>query len=190
MLERIIGIMKLDVPTYEAVEHDEAATSQAAMIVAVVAVLAAIGAYLGAGAVSSALESLGGIEGMEDLNLPGIGGALSPIGLAIQALISTFLTWIIWSGTTYFIGTRVFGGDATFGEMLRVIGFAQAPRMLALIPCIGFIGGIWALVCGFIAVRQGLDLDNMKSALTIVLSWVVAVVIGIVLGPIYALLSF
>jgi hypothetical protein len=60
-----------------------------------------------------------------------------------------------------------------------VIGFAQLPLLLSIIPCIGsVIGGIWALIAGFIAVRQGLDLDNTKTFLTVVIGfvgWVVVV---------------
>jgi hypothetical protein len=85
------------------------------------------------------------------------------------------------------VGTTLFGGQADLGEMLRVIGFAYAPQILGIIPCIGaIIGFIWSLVAGFIAVRQGLDLDNTKAFLTIVIGFiaylVVVFLVGLVLG--------
>ncbi len=75
------------------------------------------------------------------------------------------------------------------GEMLRVIGFAFTPQVLGIIPCVGAIAGaIWTLVAGFIAVRQGLDLDNTKAFLTIVVGLVVylaiSFVLNLILGPI------
>ena len=49
---------------------------------------------------------------------------------------------------------------------------AFAALILGIIPCVGdFIGALWAMIAGFIAVRQGLDLDDFRSALTILLSF-------------------
>jgi hypothetical protein len=55
------------------------------------------------------------------------------------------------------------------------------------------IGGIWSLIAGFIAIRQGLDLDNVKAALTVLVGFVFFVVgnilVGILLGGVSALFS-
>ena len=53
--------------------------------------------------------------------------------------------------------------------MLRVIGFAYAPSLFSAIPCVNFFVLFWLLATGFVAVRAGLDLDNTKTAITIVL---------------------
>ena len=193
MLDRIIGFLKLDVNTIEAVEADENATSQAAIVVAVVALLAAIGAFVGARAGNAVMDSLGQFS---DLDIPITVPAVSPLGAALNALIGTFVAWAVWSALTYFIGTRMFGGQATMGEMLRVIGFAQAPRLLnvfSFIPCLGailvFVAWIWSIVVGFVAIRQGLDLDNVKTAVTILISFFAAILVNLlIVGPILGLL--
>lgn len=169
MLNRILGVFKLDVNIFEEIEHDEEATTQAAMVVAIVAVLGALGSGLGA--------SFGG------------GNFLTSF---LSTLIWTFVGWLLWSLVSYFVGTTFFGGQATTGEMLRVIGFAYAPQVLAIIPCIGWVVGlIWSLIAGFIAIRQGLDLDNVKALLTIVVGAIVYalgnIVIGALLGGIGSL---
>lgn len=169
MLERVIGVFKLDVNVFEEIEHDQGATGQAAIIVAIAALLAA----LGSGMYSS----------FSDGNF-----FLS----FISTLIWTFVGWVVWSAATYFVGTSVFGGMADMGEMLRVIGFAYAPQILSVIPCIGgLVGAIWSLIAGFVAVRQGLDLDNTKAFLTIVIGFVVyiagAVIVGLFIGGVSAL---
>lgn len=189
MLQRIMGVIRLDVNTFEEIEHDESATTQAAIIVLVIAILSAIGGYFGAGQVQSFMESFGGdIEG--GAALIEAAGTISPLGSAIQAFIGVFVTWILWAGLTFLIGTNAFGGKATMGEMLRVIGFAMVPRVIGIIPCLGFIGWIWSLVTGFVGVRQGLDLDNGKTAITIVLSWLAAVIVQLcALGPLFALIG-
>lgn len=164
LIERVLGVLKLDVNTYEAIEADEGATSQAALVVAIVAI---VGGLVG-GAISAAFDG-------------------SFIGTFISTLISAFIGWFVWSIVTYFVGTTLFGGKADLGQMLRVLGFAQAPGILAAIPvCGAFVGWIWTLVCTFIAIRQGLDLDNTKAALTAVVAFIAVIAISFVLGLVFA----
>ncbi len=167
MMQRVIGALKLDAPTYEEIEHDPAATQQAAILVAVVALLSG----LASGAMNSDTFST---------NL-------------IGQVASTFAGWLVWSVVTWLIGTKVFNGEATLPEMLRVIGFAYAPSLFAVIPCVGVLTFFWLMATGFVAVRAGLDLDNTKTAVTIILGIiaVVAVMMAILipLGLGAALLS-
>lgn len=170
-MERIIGVLKLDVATFESIEHDRNATSQAAIVVTIVALLSALGSGIG-----NQLTGAGFLSGF------------------ISGLVMTFIGWIVWSVISYFVGTSLFGGQATIDEMLRVIGFAFAPQFLAIIPCIGgIVGAVWSLIAGFIAIRQGLDLDNTKALLTVLVGFFVYIVgyitIGILIGGASALLS-
>ncbi len=154
MFERIVGVLKLDSKTFEDIEHDSAATTQAAIIVAVVALIAALGSGIGAA----------------------IGGG-SFFSSFISTLIWTFIGWAMWSVVTFIVGTTLFKGTATVAEMLRVLGFAYAPQFLSIIPCVGWlIGLIWSLAAGFIAVRQGLDLDNLKAFFTIVIGFILVLI--------------
>lgn len=155
-VQRMIGAAKLDIATYEEVEHDEGATNQAAAVVAIVAVCSAIG---GAG------DGGGGI---------------------IAGPIAALIGWLIWSAVTYFIGTRLFKGVATWGELLRTIGFAQAPGVLMILGGVGLIGGlaaaaasIWMLVAGIIAIRQALDVGTGEALITAFLGWLCYVAVGL-----------
>lgn len=148
MFERMKGAALLDVHTYEEVEADRGATGQAAAVVAIVAVAQGIGAA--------------------GLGLPGIVGAV----------IAALLGWLLWSGVTYLIGDKLLGGTATWGELLRTIGFAQTPGVfgaLALLPVVGgavrFVLTVWVLVAGIIAIRQALDFGTGKAILTALLGW-------------------
>lgn len=164
MINRVIGVLKLDANTFEEIEHDESATTQAAIVVAIVAI---VGGLIGGG-ISAAM-----------------GGSF--LGSFLNQLLNAFIGWVVWSAATYFIGTSVFGGKATMGEMLRVLGFAQAPGILGIIPvCGSFVGWVWTLACTFIAIRQGLDLDNTKAALTAVIAFVAVLIVGFVIGLILA----
>ncbi len=116
-----------------------------------------------------------------------------PMGL-VSGILSAYIGWAVWAATTYYVGTWL-GGKATWGEMLRTIGFAQAPGVLlvvAIIPILGWlvslVVAIWLLVAGFIAIRQALDFDNQNgkalatALIGLVLYIVVAAIIGSVLG--------
>ena len=154
LVERMIGAAMLDVSVYEEVEHDTSATGQAAAVVAIVALCSAIGH---------------------------INQGILPIVLGV---CMAFVTWLIWAALTYVIGTKVFGGTADIGEMLRTLGFAQAPGVLLIISFIPILGAlvaiavwIWTLVTGVVAIRQALDFDTGKAVLTafIALAVVIAV---------------
>jgi len=150
MFQHIIGVFKLNSQTFETIEKDTNLTGSAALIVVVVSLLSGLGTgfYNTFGDKSFLSGFLGGI-------------------------ITVLLGWLLWSAITWFVGTRLFQGQADLGEMLRVIGFAYSPQILSIIPCVGgIIGAIWTLAAGFVAVRQGLDLDNTKTALTIVVGFV------------------
>jgi hypothetical protein len=161
LTERMMGAARLQVWAYEEVEADETATGQAAAVVAIVAVAQAIGS-VGSGS--------GGV----------IGG-----------LLSAFFGWAVWSGITYFIGTRIFSGTATWGELLRTIGFAQAPGVLNFFGFIPVFGGlvravvaIWILIAGVVAIRQALDFDTGRAILTAVIGWLALVIPMLILGGI------
>jgi hypothetical protein len=151
--DRMKGAALLHIDTYEEVEADQTATGQAAGVVALVAVAQAIG---------------------------GAGGGGSGI---LAGLISAFLGWLLWAGITYLIGTKALGGTATWGELLRTIGFAQSPGVLHVLGIIPVLGGvihfgvaIWVLIAGIIAIRQALDISTGKAILTAMLGWLVITV--------------
>ncbi len=157
--ERMVGAATLSVPIYEELEHDREATGQAAAVVAIAAAAAAIGSY-----------------------------HWGPIGVA-GAIVAQFVGWFVWAAITLFIGTRLFGGTADMGEMLRTLGFAQAPGVLAVVGIVPILGwaalpviAIWTLVAGVVAVRQALDFDTGKAVGTVFFGWLLKVLIGLVLA--------
>ncbi len=159
ILDRMKGAALLHINTYEEVEADNTATGQAAIVVLIVAIASGIGAAGHAGS-GFALGLIGAIAG-----------------------------WLIWAGVTYLIGAKLLGGTATWGELLRTLGFAQSPGVLyalAIIPFFGplirFAVAIWILVAGIIAIRQALDVSTGKAVLTAILGWLGLVVLSLIVG--------
>ncbi len=152
-LQRVMGIFRFNVATFEEIEHDARSMSQAALVVLLVALFSGIG--------DSVLASFNG----------------TPFWQAfVTVFIWTFLGWFVWSLITYLVGTLLFKGKANLAEMMRVLGFAFAPLMLSIVPGIGaLVGGIWTMAAAFLAVRQGLDLDDFQTSITILVGFAVYV---------------
>ena len=119
------------------------------------------------------------------------GNFTSALMAMVLAVVMSIVGYYIWAYVTHFVGTRFFGGTADTGELLRTIGFAYAPNVLAVfsfIPCVGpliaLVGSIWALVAGIIAVRAALDFDTGKAVLTAIIGWLIIMVVTFVLAAI------
>ena len=157
MIDRIVRAIRLDWTVFGEIAKDRDALKEAAIIVAIVTFLSAIGTGIAAG-------SFGAFVGAW---IAGI-----PIG------------WIGWAIITYFVGTAVFKGETDIPEMLRVLGYASAPYLLGLlrfIPCVGWIfpliGGLLALVAGIIAVREAMDFDTSNAIVTVIIGWIIVMMI-------------
>lgn len=150
-LARMLGAAILKADVYEEVEADPRATAQAALVVLVVSLATAVQDY-----------ELG----------------WWPMA---AAGVTSLLQWLLWAGITWLIGTRVFRGTATWGELLRTLGFARTPGLLiVLAPVVGGIGfalQAWMLAAGVVAIRQALDFGTRKAVLTALLGvvpyWIV-----------------
>jgi len=154
LVQRVVNVAKLDVPTFEEVEHNESLTTEAGIVVAVVSVIGSLGALFS-------------------------GSLLAFIG----AIIVSLLGWGVWSFITAFIAQRFLGGTTDVGEMLRATGYAWAPQALGIIPFLGFIGMIWSLVAIVIGVRQAGDFSTGKAVIAAIVGFILyAIAMGLVMA--------
>ena len=171
LVNRMIRAAMLDTSLYEEVEHDQSATSQALQVVIIVAI---------AGGIGGALWNL--------IRLNPIDAVFGLVGGILAALVG----WLIWAFVTYIIGAYLLGGTASYGEMLRTLGFAQSPNVLAIfvgvlgwIPILGgvlrFALLVWVLLAGLIAIRQALDVSTGKAIITAIFGWILMVVVGAII---------
>jgi hypothetical protein len=157
MIERIVRAIRLDWTVFREIAQDPKAMKEAAIIVAIVTFLSAVGIGL-------AKQSFG--------------------SFIVDWLVAILVGWIGWAVITYLVGTSIFKGGTNIPEMMRVLGYANAPHLLGLlsfIPCVGWLfpiaGGILALVAGVLAVREAMDLDTGNAIITVVISWVISIAI-------------
>lgn len=166
MIQKMIRAARLDRTLYQEVETNENETTNALIVVLIVAVLSGLGAML---------------------------FTANPVGQLVGGLLRVVLGWVVSSFLIYFVGTRVYHAATTPGEVLRTLGYAQSPGVLYLLSGIPVLGAlialataIWILVASYIGIKEALDLDTNKTLVTIVLAiaaWIlIALVLGIVFG--------
>ncbi len=145
MLRNVVSAVLLDAEFYSEVADEPGLISQATTVVVVANLLGGIGAALAIGSHVIAGAAIGIATGL--------------------------VGWLAWSGVAYVVGVRVFGGDADYPEMLRVIGFAYAPLALGIIPWLGFVGAAWVLFAAVIAIRESMEFSTGRSIVTTALGW-------------------
>jgi hypothetical protein len=165
LVERMIGAARLDVATYEEVEHDENATLQAFIVVILVAIASGVG-----------LLFVDGVSGL-------IGG-----------LVRAILSWVIFAAVAYFVGTKLIPGQETrssVDEILRTTGFAQTPGLLGILAFIPILGVIvllvvfvWSVIAVVVALRQALDTSTARAIGIALLSLLMIFIVSAILAAI------
>jgi hypothetical protein len=159
----------LDARTYREVEQDTEANGQAAITVILAALAAGIGAIVGQ-------------DWFRD---------------AIGTVLSSLLQWVIFSFVAYWVGASFFSGaqtSVTPGQVLRTIGFAQAPKILlflGIIPLLGWIVGIvvffWFLAAAIVALREAFEFDTGRAIGTGLVALIVIAIVDIVLSAVFGI---
>ena len=164
MLARMLGVARLNVATFEDVEHDSGATLQAMLIVIVVSIATGVGTLLA-----------GEADLLKDV---------------VFGVLRSLLSWAVWALLAWFVGSKILGTrdtQADWGQLARGTGFAQTPGILKVfifIPILGFIielgAALWQFAAMVIAVRQSLDYTSTLRAFAVVL--ISFVPVGIING--------
>ncbi len=154
MIERILRAIRLDWTVFREIAEDQKAMTEAMIIVAVVTFMSAVGTGI-------ASRSFG--------------------SFIVSWLSAILIGWIGWAVLTYLVGTLLFQGKSDLSEMLRVLGYANAPNLLgffSFIPCVGWIlalaGGILSLIAGVLAIREAMEFETSHAIVTVLISWVIS----------------
>ena len=147
-VDRLRGILSLNPATFQDVEEDMDATGQAALTVVLAALASGVGALLSRD--------------------------LIPNALGIAA--SSILQWLVFSLVAYFVGSTIFSTPRTSvtpGQVMRTLGFAQAPKFLMIlgfVPLLGWIVAlvalIWFIIAAIYALREAFEFDTGRAVAT------------------------
>ena len=156
MVRRVLRAVRAEVALFEEVEHDARATTEALAIVVTVSVASGLSGIL--------------------RNLASADAARAIIGLALGVLVG-LVSWALFAAVTYAIGEYFLGAEATWGELLRTLGYAASPLLITGLGFVPLLGGLlvavgiaWSIYLGFVAVRSALDISSGKAIVTILLA--------------------
>jgi hypothetical protein len=169
-VDRIKGAALLNVPTYEEVEADQTATTQAMGVVALAALASGVGAAWAGG--------------------PGV----------VATVVGALVGWVVWAGLIWLIGTQLLPEpqtEADIGQLLRTMGFAAAPGLLLVLRMLPLVGALvalvvwlWQLATTVVAVRQALDYRSTGRAVGVCLiGWVIYVVVSFGIALLFGISS-
>ncbi len=181
MLLRAYMAAKLDRATFREVRRDPNAVLNALGIV----ILAGIAVTIGmSSAVGESIEA--GVRGNE------VGDRL--IG-AWFASVTFMVGWLIWAGMAYGVGKVFQRNNATFREILRVLGICFGPGLLLVFTAIPQVDGlvfnivtVWMLVAGVVALKEIQQSDVIGAIMDGSLGWVVGIQIlpGLLLNDFFS----
>lgn len=178
LVQRIIGAFTFRKGVYAEVEKDTTFTTTAWILVAVVAFLNQLGSYA-SGNLGNWL--IGAV----------VGTIFAVIGFAVAALV---INWV---------GRAVFKAEVTFHELVRTLGLAYVWNVIGVFGVLAaisetlscvlapvmVIGVILMVIAWFVATKEALDLDWVKTIITVILGWLALIAIMIVAGVVLGLLG-
>lgn len=179
-MDRIMGVITLKAPVYRQIAEDANATTPAAIITAVVALIS--GFFGGAVTFDTAAQT-------SSFNL--MGGVIFAIITVILALIGWFVAgWVL-----AFV-SKMFGGKTNTQEMLRVTGYVNIFGLVGILnilvlltPILGCITGLIGLVAAIlkligyiIGVREAAEFSTGNAVITAIVAAIVNFLIVAVIG--------
>ncbi|OPY26397.1 MAG: Yip1 domain protein [Methanocella sp. PtaU1.Bin125] len=216
-IERIIGLFTSPDKTMADIAK-EPRIEEAAVIVALYAIVSAISAYIAASHMKYVFTDPA-LEGM---------ASIMTIFTAVIGLIAPFVLWVIITAVLYLF-SMVFGGEGKFLALLTGIGYSQLPKIIVTLilavlltqapvityeisssgqtrvvdgdqavglsspisiaqQIIGLIGLLWSCLMGVFAVKHVLKLSTKSAALVVGIPLVIYLVISFGSAFLYGLL--
>ena len=162
LVERIIGAFTFRRQVYTDVERDNTFTMTAWLLVAVVAFLNQLGSQASTGV----FNWLGSTV---------VGTIWSVIAFAVAASI---MNWV---------GRALYKAEVNFGELVRTLGLAYVWTIVGVIGVLAglshtlsflftpvlVVGWVMLVLSWFVAAKEALDLDVVKTIVTVALGWLV-----------------
>jgi hypothetical protein len=166
MMDRISRAIRLDASLYREVAGDDRLNGEAILVVLGATLLSGIGL--------------------------GIASHQRALTFGAELINGVLLGWLLWAVIANLIGDFL-GGRSQLGSMIRALGYATAPRFVAVLgflPCVGWVFRVaaWGLTiaAGVIAIRETMEFDTFKAIVTAVLGLAVYVLFNIFISVFFS----
>jgi hypothetical protein len=164
-VDRVAGVIRLESWVFRDIAGDTNATWQALLVVAPAALANGIG-HIG--------DGFGGL----------IGG-----------ILATLVGWGVFCVAAWLIGQRIAPWSApTPSRLVRLVGFAQAPKLIAVLgflPLVGWffaaVAALLALIVAIVAIRIAFEIDFIRAIAIGIAAIAVSEIVLLVLRAIFGL---
>ena len=140
---RMARVLRFDSSVYAEIANDPASTGEAARVVAFVAAAAGL-----ATGIATSWQA----------------------GAILGAVLAALVHWLLWSGLVHLIGTWLFRRQGTLEHLVRGLGYAQTPQLLALFGFLPIVGPllvvasrVMTMVAGQHAVSESFGLSRRQT---------------------------
>lgn len=178
LMNRIIGAFTFRKGVYAEVEQDATFTRTAWILVAVVAFLNQLGTRASANVGGWLLGAIAST-------------VFAVLGFALAALV---IGWV---------GRAVFKAEVTFDELVRTLGLAYVWNVIGVIGILAafsaalscllapvmILAVILMVIAWFVAAKEALDLDWVKTIITVILGWLALLLVMLVASAVLGLLG-
>jgi hypothetical protein len=134
-------------------------------------------------------------------HMPTTGGFPSPlIFLAVCLGVSGIISAIIWgtvagffyflifglvfsfigAGILHFIAQQFFGGKGSYEGMYRVVAYAGVVNLLAWIPIVGFLAGLYGFYLQIVGVEKVQQVTTGQAVVTILIAFAVYIILALI----------
>jgi hypothetical protein len=167
MFSRAGRAVILDRKPFTEAYFDGDSAADAAILVALVAVVTYLGTLLLNGAIDA-------------FSLPGL----------FEFIIAGVVSWLILGFASWFAATRLFQSTARPQTMIALQGLAVLPLLLELSgPIGGAIGLVWYLVVLVVGTREAAAIDTRNAAVSVLIGFAIAAIFRTLLGVPFAIFS-
>jgi hypothetical protein len=123
---------------------------------------------------------------------------------AVVGTIFALIAFAVGALVINWVGRAVYKADVTFDELVRTLGLAYVWQVVGVLGVLSafstalscvlapvmVIAAILLIVAWFIAAKEALDLDWVKTIITVILGWLSLVIITAIAGIVVGLLGF
>ena len=179
-MDRIMGVITLKAATYRQIADDPNATQSAGIIVAIVALIT------------------GFINGLVTVGTNGTVASPNIVLAIIGAIITVIVALIAWFVSSWVLAfvAKWFGGKTNTQEMLRVTGFVNIFRLVAvlsilglvstsllcIVGVIGFVAAILQIIGFVIGVREAAEFSTGNAIITAIIAGIINFLIVAIIG--------
>jgi hypothetical protein len=107
------------------------------------------------------------------------------VGLFLKFIIAGLIFSFIGAGILQFIARQFFEGKGSYEGMYRVVAYSGAVNLLAWIPIVGFLAGLYGFYLQIVGVEKVHKITTGQAVVTVLIAFVVYLILALLVGGLF-----